>query len=230
MTADILIRDGIQIRRLKSGRCVREDEWKQFVALNEVRSSPHPDVLYLTSGQPLYLSYMLRNEPFEKLPLPYRPVQKLDHHPPRLSFGFAIPNEVLQFRRVALENHLGDPDEVSTTTSWFELWTLVIPFLNERCGLSLKEEIVCGDIHSKQAALALELKTNYRQRVPKEKMDDAIRVIKEVFHLPDDAKPKWYLEVDIDLKEPDDYLLPSKLPLYTWLWRRSEALHLSVVF
>ena len=40
MKADIFIRDGIQIRRLESGRCVREDEWRQFVELNEVRSSP----------------------------------------------------------------------------------------------------------------------------------------------------------------------------------------------
>ena len=173
---------------------------------------------------------MLRNEPFEKLPLSYRPVQKRDHHPPRLSFGFGIPKEILQFRRVALENHLGDPEEVSTTKNFFMLRNLVVPFLNERCGLSVKEGIVCGHIHSKQAALALELKTNYRRRVPEEKKHDVIRIIREVFHLPDDAKPKWYLEVDIDLKEPDEYLLPSKLPLYTWLWRRSEALHLSVVF
>ena len=163
---------------------------------------------------------MLRNEPFEKLPLPYRPVQKLDHHPPRLSFGFAIPEEVLQFRQVALENRLGDPEEVSTTKRFFTLRTLVIPLLNERCGLSLEEGIICGHIHSKQAALALELKTNYRRRVPEEKMDDAIRVIKELFHLSVDAKPKWYLEVDVDLKEPDEYLFPSKLSFSTRMWRR----------
>jgi len=95
-----------------------------------------------------------------------------------------------------------------------------MPFLNERCGLPPKEGIVCGDIHSKQAALALELKTNYRHRVPEERIDDAIRGIKEVFHLPDDAKPKWYLEVDIDLKEPDEYLFPSKSSFSTRMWRK----------
>jgi len=96
-----------------------------------------------------------------------------------------------------------------------------VPFLNGRCGLSPEEGIDCEHIHSKQAALALELQTNYRRRIPKEKMDDAIRVTKEAFHLPDDAKPKWYLEVDIDLKEPDEYLFPSKLSFTTRMWRNT---------
>jgi hypothetical protein len=39
MVADIFTRDGIWVRRLKSGRCVREDEWIRFVEINEVRSS-----------------------------------------------------------------------------------------------------------------------------------------------------------------------------------------------
>ena len=152
---------------------------------------------------------MMRNEPFEKLPLQYKPVQKLDHYPPRMSFGLAIPEELLQFRRVALENNLGDPEELRTTDLFFTLRSLVIPYLNERCGLLPEEGIVCAHVHSLQAALVLELKTNYRRRVPKEKRDDAIRVIKEVFQLPNDAKPKWYLEPDMDLKEPDEYTLPS---------------------
>jgi len=41
MTANVFIRDGVKIRRLKFGNCVREDEWKQFVEINEVRSSPN---------------------------------------------------------------------------------------------------------------------------------------------------------------------------------------------
>ena len=36
MTTNIFIRDGIQIRRLDSGCFVLEDEWRQFVELNEV--------------------------------------------------------------------------------------------------------------------------------------------------------------------------------------------------
>jgi len=158
---------------------------------------------------------MIENEPFEKLPLSYKPVQKVDHYPPRLSFGFAIPKEFVQFRQVALENHLGDPEELRTTKRFFELRTLVMPFLNERCGLSPEEGVDCGRVHSLEAALVLELKSNYRRWIPKEKMDNTTRVIKEVFHLPDDAKPKWYLEGDIDLRDPDGYLLPSKSPSST---------------
>ena len=158
---------------------------------------------------------MLKNEPFEELPLQYKPVQKRGHYPPRLSFGFAIPKEFIQFRRVALENHLGDPEELNTTKYFFTLRTLVIPYLNERCGLSPDEGITHGYIHSKQAAIVLELQTNYRRQIPIEKMNDAIRVIKEVFQLPDDAKPKWYLECDIDEKEPDEYLFSSKSPFST---------------
>ena len=155
---------------------------------------------------------MMKNEPFEKLPLSYKPVQDLDHYPPRLSFGFAIPEEFIRFRQVALENHLGDPEKVSTAKNFFTLRAVVMPFLNERCGLSADEVIDCGFIHSSEATLALELKTNYLRRVPKEKMDAVIHVIKEIFHLPGDAKPMWYLEGGIDLKEPDEYLLPSKSP------------------
>jgi len=51
--------------------------------------------------------------------------------------------------------------------------------------------------------------------------DNAIRVIKEGFQLPNNAKPKWYLENDIDLKVPDDYLLPSKSPFSTMMWRKN---------
>jgi len=160
---------------------------------------------------------MLRDEPFEKLPLSYKPAQKVDHYPPRLSFGFAIPDEFIQFRQVALENRLGDPEELNTVGGFFELRTLVIPYLNRQCGLSPEEGIVCGRVQSSEAALVLELQTNYRGRVPKEKAGDVIRVIKEVLHLPDDAKPMWYLEGDIDLKEPDEYLLPSKSP-FSALW------------
>ena len=163
---------------------------------------------------------MLRNEPFEKLPLTYTPIPQRDHYPPTLSFGFAIPKEFTQFLRVALENKLGDPEELSTTRSFYTLRTLVMPYLNQRCGLPPEEGITCGHVHSKQAALVLELTTNYVWRIPKEKVDDAIRGIKEVFQLPDDAKPKWYLEGDIDLKEPDEYLLPSELPFRTTVRRK----------
>ena len=158
---------------------------------------------------------MLRNEPFEKLPLSYTPKPQRDHYPPILSFGFAIPKEGTQFIRVALENNLEDPEELRTINTFFGLQTSVMSYLNERCGLPPEDGITCGYVHSRHAALVLELTTNYEWRIPNEKWDDAIRVIKEVFQLPNDAKPKWYLEGDIDLKEPDEYLLPSMSPFRT---------------
>jgi hypothetical protein len=158
---------------------------------------------------------MLRNEPFEELPPPYRPLKHLNYCPPRLSFGLGIPDEFTQFHRIALENNLGDPEKVKTAKCFSTVETLVIPYLNERCGLSPEEGIACGDVHSRQVLLVLELGTNYKRRVPQEKADNVIRVIKEVFQLPEDAKPKWYLEVDIDLKEPGEYLLLSKSPFST---------------
>jgi len=158
---------------------------------------------------------MLRNEPFEKLPLSYTPIPQRDHYPPTLSFGFAIPKEGTQFIRVIVENNLGDPEKLRAINSFVPLQNLVMPYLNERCGLPPEDGITCGYVHSRHATLVLELTTNYVWRIPKEKLDDAIRGIKEVFQLPDDAKPKWYLEGDIDLKEPDEYLLPSTSPFCT---------------
>ena len=38
MTAEVFVKNGVEIRSFKSGRCVREDEWTQFVYVNNVRS------------------------------------------------------------------------------------------------------------------------------------------------------------------------------------------------
>jgi len=129
---------------------------------------------------------------------------------------------------VALENNLGDPEELRAAKNFFEFQTLVMPFLNERCGLAGGEAMVCGHVHSLETALVLEMQTNYRGRVPREKADNVVRVIKEVFHLPDDTKPKWYLEGDIDLKDPDEYLLPCRSPLSTTARERSDDRHAPV--
>lgn len=57
----------------------------------------------------------------------------------------------------------------------------------------------------------IKLETNYNWWIP-EKLEEVIHVIEEHFNLPNDAKPKWYLGKDVDLKEPDEYPLPSKSP------------------
>ena len=208
MSANIFTREGVEIRRLKSGRCVLEDEWQQYVRINEVRSSVCPYVSRLTIYQVLRVPYMLENEPFDKLLVPHRPLPKANHYPPILSFGFAIPNHVTEFLRAARKYSLGDPEKLSTNTSLLRI--LVTSHLNERCGLPPGQGVVYAPIHSKQSDLVLEITTNYRMQIPEEKLDDALRGIREVFSLSDDAQPKWYLEPGIDEKDPDEYHLSSE--------------------
>ena len=153
---------------------------------------------------------MLKNEPFDKLPLPYRPVQRRGHYPPRLSLGFAIRKELAEFRRVALKEGLASATEINHMLGFYGLADLVLGHLNKLCGLSPEEGMTTGWVHSWEGIAVIELETNYNWWIPEEKLDNAIGVIKEHFNLPSDAKPKWYLENDVDLKEPDEYLLPSK--------------------
>ena len=54
-----------------------------------------------------------------------------------------------------------------------------------------------------------EIATNYRMQVPEDKLDDVLRVIREVLSLPDDAQPKWYLEPGVDKKAPNECRMPS---------------------
>jgi hypothetical protein len=155
---------------------------------------------------------MFENEPFEKLPAPYEPIPKLDHCPPTLRFGFAFPEPFVEFRRVALENHLGEPEEYSDPYTFYKLRTRVVALLNNLCGLESPRVIYCEYIHSKEADVMLEISTNYALGIPGDKVDVALRTIREVFSLPDDTKPKWYLEAGIVQKAQDEYLLPSKPP------------------
>jgi len=104
---------------------------------------------------------MVQNEPFEKLPISYKPVRRSGHYPPTLSFGFAIPDEFTQFLRVAIENNLGDAEKLRARGRFRKLQNLVIPYLNERCGLSSKEGINCEYVYSREAAFVLEVKTNH---------------------------------------------------------------------
>jgi hypothetical protein len=157
---------------------------------------------------------MLRNEPFAKLPVPYRPVLRRGHHPPRLSLGFAIGKELAEFRRVAHKEGLASAREIDHTMCFFELADLILGHLNQLCGLSPGEGMTCRWIHSREGIVVIELESNYDWWIPEEKLEEAVEVIKERFDLPKDAKPKWYLENDIDLKERDEYLLPSTSPIF----------------
>ena len=165
----------------------------------------------------MHLSYMLKNEPFEKLPVLYRPVERRGHHPPRLSF--AIRQEFVEFRRVAVKEGLATAEDIDRAMYSTGLAKLVLGHLNKLCGLPPKEGMNIGWIHSREGIVSIKLETNYNWWIPEEKLEEAISVIKEHFNLPSDAKPKWYLENDVDLNEPDEYLLPSKLPISSTIRR-----------
>jgi hypothetical protein len=162
---------------------------------------------------------MLKNAPFEELPQQYMPIPRLGHRPPRLSFGFAIPDEYEAFVQVAVREKLGRRKALMALRSFRTVGKLVIDHLNKLCGLPPGKGLAYDGIHMKGTGLVLELETNYKQRVPKCRTADVCRVIKEHFRLPDDAKPKWYLENDIDLRDPDEFLYPGE--------RLVTALHIS---
>lgn len=75
------------------------------------------------------------------------------------------------------------------STDFCMIRTLVLNYLNERCGLPPGRGLSCDVIHSKEVYLVLELKTNYKRGVP------------GGFRLPDH---------DIDLRDPDEFLFRSK--------------------
>ena len=156
---------------------------------------------------------MISNAPFKDLLPQYMPVQQLGHYPPRLSFGFAIHNECSAFRQVALEKKLGRRKVIMKMRSFYQLQALVLDHLNKECDLPPEDGIRVNWICSKDACLVLELETNYEEVIPTEKMIKAIKVIKRVFGFPRGARPKWYLEDDIDLRDPDEFLYERKSPV-----------------
>lgn len=157
---------------------------------------------------------MFENEPFEKLPSPYVSIPKLERYPPTLRFGFAIPQPFPEFRRVALENNLGNPEEFLKPNTFYKLRRRVMSHLNKLCGIQPPHAICCKHIYSKEATTVIQISTNYALSIPDDddKVDEALLAIKELFSLPDDTKPKWYLDVCIDQKAQDEYLLPSESP------------------
>ena len=161
---------------------------------------------------------MLENEPFEKLLVPHIPLPKANHYPPILRFGFAISEPYKQFHRAVLKNNLDDQEQLSPGDRFLLLRRLVTAHINERCGLPLGKEVVCQLVHSKEAILVFEIATNYRMQVPGDKLDDVLRVIREVLSLPDDTQPKWYLETCITQKAPDEYRMSSESSISVSMW------------
>ena len=138
---------------------------------------------------------MFKNEPFKVLPEAYIPSPDYNHHPPTLIFGFPISRDYKEFRKIALDEGLMSAEEVTKKIARLRL--LVLKHLNEQCGLKAREEITGSGVSSLSTNFVLELKTNYEQLIPEDKMDKVMRVLRK--YLPD-TEPQWYLETDIDLK------------------------------
>ena len=111
------------------------------------------------------------------------------------------------FRRVSLEKNLAPPEVCRDPHKSLHIRGSVVRHLNEICGLKPGYHIADTGVFSLKTNLVLELKTNYRQLVPDNKMDEVIRVLKEYFP---GREPQWYLEADIDLKPI--HTLPSRFP------------------
>jgi len=178
---EITIVEGVEVRRVKPGIYVREDEWRAYLKFNECLS----------------LSYMRKHEPFDRLPPAYFPYPERDHRPPKLFFGFPIMRDCGDFRRIALEQNLAPPEECRSSSNILSIMGSVVRHINDMCGLERGHCVTVTGVLSRKANVILELKSNYRQLVPEGKMDGVIRVLKEL--LPG-TEPQWYLEADIDLK------------------------------
>jgi len=115
VTTEIFTRDGIKIRRLKSGRCVQEDGSGGVGSpvysgrgVSDIGVAPTPIVCD-------------REQTVRGAPLSYGPIREFGYHPPRLSFGIPIPEEFVQFRQVALENYLRDLKKLGTAENLLTL-------------------------------------------------------------------------------------------------------------
>ena len=151
---------------------------------------------------------MFKHEPFKVLPEAYIPSPDYNHHPPTLIFGFPISRDCKEFCQIALTEGLMSAEEIEAAQTIIKLRLLVLKHINEKCGLKSREEIFDTGVSSLSTNFVLELKTNYEQRIPEDKMDEVMRVLKE--YLPD-TEPQWYLEHDIDLKHirasPSEFLV-----------------------
>ena len=201
--------DGVEVRWVKPGICVREDEWQEYLKFNKVRSTSFPRAcVLLMLWQPLKLSYMFEHEPFKELPEAYIPSPDYGHYPPTLIFGFPISRDMREFRRIALDKGFVSAEEYEGVRTLIKIRLSVLRYLNEQCGLKLGGNIIDTGVSSLSTNVVLELKTNYRQRIPQDKLDDVIRVLKN--NLPE-TEPRWFLEADIDQKRisisPSEFLV-----------------------
>jgi len=140
---------------------------------------------------------MYKHEPFEKLPKAYIPVPEYDHYPPTLIFGFPISRDFKEFRRIALTEGLLSAEECEAPRSFANIRLSVLGHLNGRCGLKPENKIIGTGVDSLSTNFVLEVRTNYKQCIPMDKVDEVMQVLQE--YLPE-TEPAWFLGLDIDQK------------------------------
>ena len=151
---------------------------------------------------------MFKHEPFKELPEAYIPSPEYDHYPPTLIFGFPISRDFKEFRQIALAEGLISAEEPDTSQTFIKIRLLVLRHINKQCDLKPGSNIFGTGVSSLSTNFVLELRTNYEQLIPEDKMDEVMRVLKK--HLPE-TEPQWYLEADIDLKHIRTS--PSEFPM-----------------
>ena len=151
---------------------------------------------------------MYKHEPFEKLPKAYIPAPEYDHYPPTFIFGFPISRDFREFRRIALAEGLLSAEECEAPRSFADIRLSVLGHLNDQCGLKPGGNIIGVGVNSLSTNFVLEIRTNYQQRIPMDKLDEVMHVLQE--YLPE-TEPGWYLEADIDQKRI--HASPSEFPV-----------------
>ena len=151
---------------------------------------------------------MYKHEPFEKLPKAYIPCPEFGHYPPTFIYGFPISRDFKEFRQIALTKGLLSAEECEAPGSFSAMRLSVLKHLNEQCGLKPGGKISGTGVNSLKANFVLEVRTNYQQRIPMDKLDEVMEVLQT--YLPE-TEPAWFLEFDIDQKRIDPS--PSELPI-----------------
>jgi len=140
---------------------------------------------------------MFEHEPFKELPEAYIPSPGYNHYPPTLVFGFPMSRDFREFRQIALAEGFVSTEECEDPQASIKIRLSVLRHLNEQCSLKPGRSISGTGVSSLSTNFVLELKTNHQQRIPEDKMDEVMRVLKKYFP---GIEPQRYLEADIDLK------------------------------
>ena len=122
-------------------------------------------------------------------------------------FGFPISRDFRELRRIALTEGLLSAEECEAPRTYANIRLSVIGHLNEQCGLKPGGNIHGTGVDSLSTNFILEVRSNYQQRIPMDKVDGVMQVLQK--YLPE-TEPGWYLEADVDQKPI--HASPSEFP------------------